>query len=323
MKAVLALAMLMTLSALPAVAQQQMVDPDFAPTVANPAYVADGPTVVIDEAHQNFHTAGGQYAPFAALLTADGFSITRGTTAFDDDSLRAVKLLVIANPGSARGVDVTTSAFTEAEIDAVERWVRGGGSLLLIADHAPFGRATAALARKFGVTMGQGWAFERNAAGSGLSSQLSYSRADGDLASHPVTEGRGPSERVEAVRTFTGQSLTGPPGATVLMRFADQAWEASDQARLNAANAAIAAAGTGPVDLEGIADPIGGRAQGLAFEYGEGRVVVLGEAGMFSAQLVRFPPEAARPDMRFGMNVAPGNARFALNVMHWLARTLP
>ena len=58
-------------------------------------------------------------------------------------------------------------------------------------------------------------------------------------------------------------------------------------------------------------------AQALAFTHGEGRVVVLGEAGMLSAQLVRFPD--GRPDLRFGMNVAPGNARFGLNVMRWLS----
>jgi len=32
-------------------------------------------------------------------------------------------------------------AFTEAECDEVRDWVRDGGSLLLIADHAPIGGA--------------------------------------------------------------------------------------------------------------------------------------------------------------------------------------
>ena len=60
---------LMTLAAvaLPAQAQQQMVDPDFRPTVERPAYAAgQGPVVAIDEAHANFHRLEGQYAPFAA-----------------------------------------------------------------------------------------------------------------------------------------------------------------------------------------------------------------------------------------------------------------
>ena len=61
-------------------------------------------------------------------------------------------------------------------------------------------------------------------------------------------------------------------------------------------------------------------AQALAFEHGEGRVVVLGEAGMLSAQRARFPDGR---DVRFGMNVAPGNARFGLNILHWLTGLLP
>ena len=64
-------------------------------------------------------------------------------------------------------------------------------------------------------------------------------------------------------------------------------------------------------------------AQALAFEHGRGRVVVLGEAGMLSAQLIRFPPGSDQADRRFGMNAAPGNARFGLNIMHWLTGLLP
>jgi len=60
-----------------------------------------------------------------------------------------------------------------------------------------------------------------------------------------------------------------------------------------------------------------GRAQGLAFTFGKGRVVVMGEAGMLSAQL-------AGPDKKpFGMN-RPGidNRQLALNIMRWLSGLL-
>jgi hypothetical protein len=52
--------------------------------------------------------------------------------------------------------------------------------------------------------------------------------------------------------------------------------------------------------------------------FGKGRVVVLGEAGMLSAQMIRYPDGR---EMRFGMNM-PGNdnRQFALNVAHWLSR---
>jgi len=55
-----------------------------------------------------------------------------------------------------------------------------------------------------------------------------------------------------------------------------------------------------------------GPAQGLAFELGRGRVVVLGEGGMLTAQVNR--------RVRYGIN-APGNdnQQFVLNVMRWLS----
>ena len=68
------------LTAAPAAAQQ-VVDPDFRPSVERPAYAGEGPVVVIDGAHHNFHTVDGQYAPFAALLRADGYRVRGGTAA--------------------------------------------------------------------------------------------------------------------------------------------------------------------------------------------------------------------------------------------------
>ena len=59
------------------------------------------------------------------------------------------------------------------------------------------------------------------------------------------------------------------------------------------------------------------RAQGVALELGRGRVVVLGEAAMLTAQVT------GRAAVRFGMNL-PGNddRQLALNIIHWLARTI-
>lgn len=47
---------------------------------------------------------------------------------------------------------------------------------------------------------------------------------------------------------------------------------------------------------------------------------MLGQAGMLSAQLIRFPDGR---EQRFGMNVAgTDNQQFALNVVHWLSGLL-
>ena len=54
---------------------QQVADPDFDPKVAKPAYATKHPKVLIDEAHNNFHTAGGRYKPFADLIASDGYQV--------------------------------------------------------------------------------------------------------------------------------------------------------------------------------------------------------------------------------------------------------
>lgn len=293
-------------------AAQQVVDPDFHPEVERPAYAADGPVVVIDGAHHNFHTVDGQYAPFAALLRADGYQVRSGTAPFAAEGLAGVDVLVIANAGMVRP-DHAAPIFTEAETSAVEAWVRGGGRLLLIADHAPFGAAAEALAARFGVRMGKGFAETPN----GVSTNLVYPAEAFD--DHPIITGREAGERVESVTAFTGQSLAGPPGATVLLPMTVGAREAPDLPTLQRINDRIEAgepAGAVIAELSAPALP----AQALAFDHGEGRVVVLGEAGMLSAQRARFPDGR---EVRFGMNVAPGNARFGLNVLHWLTGLLP
>lgn len=297
-------------------AAQQIVDQGFTPHVAHPAWTSDGPEVVIDEAHRNFHTAVGRYGPFAALLRADGFRVARGTTAFSDDGLKEVKLLVIANAGSADGRDTTEPAFTEAETAAVEHWVSAGGSLLLIADHAPFGTAARGLAERFGVGMGAGFAFHPE--GRAVNPQLEFSRMGRTLGDHPILNGRSSAERVETVRSFTGQSLIAPADATPLLILRREDRETPDRATLQTLRRRLNDGEGSDTVLNALSVPVGDRVQGLALTHGAGRVVVLGEAAMLSAQVVRSPDGSERP---MGMN-APGSQdqQFALNILHWLAR---
>jgi hypothetical protein len=51
--------------------------------------------------------------------------------------------------------------------------------------------------------------------------------------------------------------------------------------------------------------------------------VVLGEAALLSAQILRLSEGNQQRDTKIGMNV-PGNddRQFALNVLHWLSRLL-
>ena len=129
------------------VVAQQQPDPEFNTTVENPAYKKEGPRVMFDEAHHNFHTTEGRYKPFVDLLLNDGYRVIRNRQPFHKTTLNSYKILVISNALGAEEDDdegADKSAFTDDEIQAVHDWVKAGGALLLIADHAPFGGAAAA-----------------------------------------------------------------------------------------------------------------------------------------------------------------------------------
>jgi hypothetical protein len=283
----------------------QRADYLWSPDVPTPAFTAQHPRVLFDEGHDNASTIGlaGRYWPFGRLLRADGFEVERGTAVFTADALAGVRVLVIANAAGAPkpqffglNLPVNTDknrsdpAFTAAEIQVVRTWVEAGGSLLLIADHAPFGAAAAAMAGAFGVIMHQGFVEvpgER-------SDPLLFSAANGRLGVHPVLTGAGPGDAITRVMTYTGQSLDGPTGAVVLLRLPPTAIEAVPSG-------------------EGLAEQRAGAAQALALEIGRGRVVVLGEGGMVTAQV--YGRE------HYGISAADNdNRQFVLNTMRWLAR---
>lgn len=303
-----------------AFAQSTVSDPEFVTAVAHPAYTQQHPRVVVDQAHHNFHTIAGRYQPFAQLLSSDGYEVLPGTAGFDSATLAGVRVLVIANArGGESPQEVGKSAFSASECDAVEHWVRDGGSLLLIADHTPFGGAAYALAERFGVEMGRGYVFDAEHSENNPTF-LVFSTDNGLLGDHPVLSGRSAAERVRRVVAFTGQSLSVPSGAVALLKLAPSAFEVDSPAAV----AALMANG-GRESHPGA--PSGarfdaGRAQSVALVFGKGRVIVTGEAALFSAQLLKFGRPGV-PDLRFGMN-APGNddRQFVLNILHWLSGAL-
>lgn len=274
---------------------QQMADPDFDASIAEPAYTETHPKVLFDEGHANFHTADGRYKPFGDLIRNDGYHLTANKYPFAKEVLDQFDILVIAN-ASPPVQDRTGSAFTEDECDVVYDWVREGGALLLIADHAPYGGAAELLGKRFGVEMSKGYTLdEANSEKSGNAGWLIFSRDNQLLGDHAVTNGRANGERVTRVISFTGQSLKGPEGSVPFLALGDSAVDRLPPGFQETQSAA-------------------GRAQGVAFECGQGRVIVLGEAAMLSAQVVR------GRDIRIGMNFPEtDNRQLALNMMHWLS----
>jgi uncharacterized membrane protein len=280
---------------------QQISDPNFNPHVEHPAYTKNFPRVLFDEAHNNFHTTTGRYKPFVDLIFSDGYQVAANRKPFTRESLQSYKILIIANAIGAEEMDdegADKPAFSEPECEAVRDWVSNGGALLLIADHAPFGAAAQILAKRFDVEMSKGFVFDPEHSVPNNPTVLIFSRENKLLLDHAITQGRNESERINRVQTFTGQALKGPPGATQILALAGTATDQADP-------------------MGGEKKSVAGQAQGIAFKLGKGRVVMLGEAAMLSAQV------AGLENFKMGMNV-PGNddRQFALNIMHWLSGLL-
>jgi len=280
---------------------QQIADTNFNPVIAKPEYArGKGPVVAVDEGHNNFHTANGRYLPFARLLLEDGYVVNGYKGDFMESQLQDIRILVIANALNKINIQnwylPTPSAFSKAETETVRRWVEKGGSLFLIADHMPFGGAADDLASAFGFIFTNGFAADTSKPG-----DIYFYRKDNTLMPCSITNGRNTNEIVNKVVTFTGQAIRSPPEATSILRFDDRyllmetdtAWVFDSRTRYT---------------------PIKGWSQGAYLKYGKGRVVMFGEAAMFSAQL------AGQNKIRIGMNsdYAEENYKLLLNIIHWL-----
>ncbi|MBL7826400.1 MAG: hypothetical protein JNJ57_07205 [Saprospiraceae bacterium] len=277
-----------------AISGQQVADSAFTLTIERPSYkFGTGPVVMIDEWHQNFHTAGGRYAPFARVLQADGFRILPSNAAFSEKALQSGKILVISNALHASNVGnwtlPTPSAFTKEEIKSVQDWIKNGGALFLIADHMPFAGAAQELAQSFGFKFLNCFANDNRSR-----AVERFYKGNGTLAANELTQG------IDTLVTFTGSAFKAPKRAKPLLILKNYtlampitAWQFEENT---------------PVK------PSEGYLQGAYMHYGKGRIVVMGEAAMFSAQL-------SGPNRnRIGMNSAEArqNAPFLLNLIRWL-----
>ncbi len=281
---------------------QQRGDARFVPVVKEKAYPADdGPIIVIDEAHDNYHTMTGRYRPFAEFLRAHGCTVLPGTQPCSAPTLAAGDILVIANAlgegNDENGAGKTMNAFSTEEIDAIARWVSEGGSLFLIADHMPFPKAVDSLAIRFSIRFSNGFAFYGGKPGRGLM----FTRGNDNLRAHWITDTPLDGAWVDSVVTFTGSAFQIQRAHDPLLVFGagmvslepNVAWEFDEK--------------TNRVRVEGWR-------QGAAMEYGKGRIVVFGEAAMFTAQI-------AENGLPMGMNAPEGahNGPLLVNIIRWLA----
>lgn len=289
-------------------ASSQTADVQWAPSVSHPEFPEqDGPIVLVDSAHGNFHTLDGRFAAFGQLLSLDGYQVRSADVAVSRDLLESAQVFVISNAlyggADAQWTLPTPPAFTAAEVELIVEWVEQGGSLLLIADHMPFPGGTEDLAREFGIVFLNGFAMQSTTD----RALLSFTRSGELLADHSISRGRFEHERIESVVTFTGQAFRYVAAVSPLLHMPDdwqvylpgEAWEFDTR--------------TPTVSTAGLI-------QGGVLRYGKGRLAVFGEAAMFTAQTA--VKDGIAKQMGLNHPEATDNAQFVLNVMHWLTGQL-
>jgi len=303
---------------------QQVPDTTFVATVTNPAFEPGaGPSICIEEGHNNSHTLGGSYRAFGDLLEADGFLAESYSGGITPGALSTCTVLVIANAlapenalrrDSAGGVDREwlleawrfphRPAFGADEFEGLLEWVRAGGRLLLVMDHAPFAGATAGLATILGAMPLNGSATYRlfvKAMGAPEGEDLV-----GTIGDHPILRGRPGLDRpVDSILTFGGAAFLHAEGVSGLLHLPAGAYGVVSP--------------YSATSLEGWPRfPLDGWVAAVAGSFGSGKVVILGEAAMCTAQ-VRGP---GRIPMGMNHPLARNNSQFCLNVVRWLTDEL-
>ncbi|MBK9480060.1 MAG: hypothetical protein IPN99_14690 [Bacteroidetes bacterium] len=270
--------------------------PEFHPKYAQGA----GPEVYIDEMHNNYHTSTGLYTTFANILKKDGYTVKPFAKKLSKESLNPLKILVISNALHINNADnwgqPVYSAFEEQEIVLIKHWVENGGSLFLIADHPPFSSASKNLATAFGFEFTDGTALPKKRGKSDL-----FSRENSMLLANEITNGTTSTEYVDSIVTFTGQAFKIPDSAKSILSFNESFALYSPKIHNDFANC--------------VPEEIVGYSQGAYMNYGKGKLVVFGEAAMFSGQL-----GAGLSFFKVGMNSpkAKNNYKLLLNIVHWL-----
>lgn len=260
------------------------VDDTFDPPIAKPAFGSGkGPVVVIDQRHRNVVSLESYFRPVGRFLAKDGYAVKAGNDLFTDTSLSATKVLVIANAQAEDHAPVGTPAFTDAEVAAIEAWVKKGGGLLLIADRAPFGGPAFSLARAFKVTLDDNTVLRKGDDGK-PDGVLTIDVATDGNPKHPVFKG------VSKVVYVVGESLDGPG---VVLRAPKGTYSGPTNQAVDGPSAA-------------------GKPIILAFTHVKGRVVVIGDAGIASAF------GSVGGSTHRGISEAD-NAVFVRNTIRWLA----
>ena len=283
--------------------ENQLADIYYKPNINNPAYNKNkGSVIYIDAGHNNYHTLKDRLYSTGKLLERDGYQVFSYNQKINLDSLKKCKIFIIVNALNEKNDKWETpiySAFTKKEINDITQWVSEGGSLFLVADHMPFAGAASDLASNFGFKYENGHAkhFSQN--------RDYFTRKTKTLGNNTITNGRNNNEKIDSILTFSGSAFTIPDSAISILKF-DTTWYNYNP------KTAWNYDGIEPFSIKGYS-------QGAYKSFGKGRIVVFGEAMMFTAQL-----GGGFSFMKLGMNSkdCPDNHILLLNIIHWLDRII-
>jgi hypothetical protein len=285
---------------------QMLNDSPFDTSVAHTKYSqGKGPKVLFDRGHYNFIVDMGLAKPLIDVATADGYQVEIDSMKFTKAYLSKYKMLVIfpAMPFKFGSKSQVTDeiTFTQDELNALHEWVSNGGSLLMFDEHAPIDKSVTPLFNKFGIQLSIGIVsdslnYENKFEMSSKESLLKFTRSNGLLNSeHPITQGEKTGEQINNIMTYGGGGLTGK--------------DYSNLFRLSPSATIKKYSGSAP---SGKAE-----SQGLAGNFGKGKVVALGDCNGFTAMYMMMKSKK----FSAGMQVAEYDwKQFALNTFHWLSK---
>jgi len=284
---------------------QQVIDSLFTKDIQEPTYNSENsPIIYLDEGHNNGSQLNTSFKPTSNILVKDGYIVKSNREQISNEILNRADILVVIDALASENIDnwklPTPSAFTDDEILSIHEWVEKGGSLLLVADHMPFAGASKKLGKAFGVNFINGFAIDT------IGWDLTrFSRGENSLRQHPIIEGRNFDEQVNEISTYFGQCLAiSEIGLNPIMVFSNEnivSYNPKEAWKFNNETKTI---------------PSKGYYQGVAGEYGKGRIVVLGDSSIILAHLI------GKNKRTIGINSVEtkNNYQFMLNIFHWLSQ---
>lgn len=270
-------------------------DKEFHPKVKKAAYIKLHPKVCFDEGHNNLAVEFGFYDSVLELLESDGYEILRLKKRFTPDVLKGCNIIysstVSGHPDNVE--EASESAFDVEEIESIVKWVREGGSLLMMSDHGPMARSSSKLLKQFGVHGSVESVQYQKGMVEAFGDSGIFTLQMKDLSeTSPVVLGRNFSERLKRIQYFRGQALRGPKNSDYFLQIPSGA----------------KVAGKAPTSFHGL---------GLALKFGRGRLVVIGDGSVFAAKIDE------RNDEKTGINRTDNdNVQMATNVFRWLSGAL-